>query len=227
VPAAGCDPFPPDRPAEHNVAVTYGQMGTVCPQCGNTDAVHSIQELATLARARLGQQGPTGPQPGMPAQPQPGTPAQPGWAAEPQAGWMAEPQAGPLPTSRGRQSNYPPRNYSSGDTSFGDSIGDDIAGAVLGAAAGAAARFLGRQASRRLQDRLTQQVQPAMAAKQQNLQTMLQTQIEIADRHPDLCACLNDQVIFLAGGHRTLPMPNLMSVTVEQADAMVARLRDG
>ena len=41
------------------------------------------------------------------------------------------------------------------------------------------------------------------------------------------CACLNDQVIFLTGGGRTLPMPNLMTVTVEQADAMVARLRDG
>jgi hypothetical protein len=140
---------------------------------------------------------------------------------------MAEPQAGPLPTSRGRRSSYQPRSYSGGDTSIGDSIGDDIAGAVLGAAAGAAARFLGRQASRRLQDRLTQQVMPAMAAKQQNMQTMLQTQIAIAERHPDLSACLNDQVIFLNGGNRTLPMPNLMTVTVEQADAMVARLRDG
>ena len=190
-------------------------MGTVCPQCGNTDAVHSIQELATLARARMGQQGPMGPQPGTQAQP------------EPQGGWAAEPQAGPLPTPGSRRSNYQPRNYSSGDTSFGDSIGNDIAGAVLGAAAGAAARFLGRQAGRRLQDRLTQQVLPAMAAKQQNMQTMLQTQIAIAERHPDLCACLNDQVIFLTGGSRTLPMPNLMTVTVEQADAMVARLRDG
>jgi len=56
---------------------------------------------------------------------------------------------------------------------------------------------------------------------------MLQTQIAIAERHPDLCACLNDQVIFLTGGSRTLPMPNLGTVTVEQADAMVARLRDG
>ena len=195
--------------------MTYGQTGTVCPQCGNTDAVHSIQELAALARAQLGQQGPAGPQPGMPAQPQPGTPAQPGWAAEP--------QAGPLPGPGGRRSSYQPRSYSSGDTSVGD-LSDDIAGAVLGAATGAAARFLGRQIGRRMQDRLTQQVLPAMATKQQ---TMLQTQIAIADRHPDLCACLNDQVIFLTGGSRTLPMPNLNTVTVEQADAVVARLRDG
>jgi hypothetical protein len=160
----------------------------------------------------------------MPAQPQPGAPAQPGWAAEPQAGWAAEPQAGPMPGPGGRRNSYQPRNYSSGDTSFGDSIGDDIAGQVLGAAAGAAAKFLGRQFGRRMQDRLTQQVLPAMAGKQQ---TMLQTQIAIAERHPDLCACLNDQVIFLTSGSRTLPMPDLNTVTVEQADAMVATLRDG
>lgn len=202
-------------------------MGTVCPQCGNTDAVHSIQELAAMARAQLGQQGPMGPQPGMPAQPQPGTQAQPGWAAEPQGGWAAEPVAGPLPTAGRQRNNIPPRNYSTGDTSFGDSISDDIAGAVLGAAAGAAAKFLSRKAGQRMQERLTQQVMPAMAAKQQNLQTMLQTQIAIAERHPDLCACLKDHVIFLTGGSRTLPMPNLMGITVEQADDMVARLRDG
>jgi hypothetical protein len=161
-----------------------------------------------------------GPQPGMPAQPQPGT-------QELQGGWAAEPVAGPLPTPGSRRSGYQPRSYSSGGTSFGDSIGDDIAGAVLGAAAGAAAKFLSRQVGRRMQDRLTQQVMPAMAAKQQNLQSTLQTQIAIAERHPDLCACLNDHVIFLMGGSRTLPMPNLMAVTVEQADAMVANLRGG
>lgn len=197
--------------------MTYGQTGTVCPQCGSTDAVHSIQELATLARARMGQQGP--------AAPQQGAPAQPGWAAEPQAGWAAEPQAGPLPGRGGRSGVFQPRSYSGGGGSFdAGSIGDDIAGAVLGAAGGAAARFLGRQIGKKMQDKLTQQVLPAMAAKQQS---MLQTQIAIAERHPDLCACLNDQVIFLTGGSRTLPMPNLNTVTVEQADAMVARLRDG
>jgi hypothetical protein len=56
---------------------------------------------------------------------------------------------------------------------------------------------------------------------------MLREQIAIAERHPDLRACLNDQVIFLAGGSRALPMPDLASVTREQADAMVASLRDG
>lgn len=157
-----------------------------------------------------------------PAAPQQGTPGQagPGWAAGTQQGWAAEPQAGPLPGPGGQAGVFQPRSYG-GNTSFDSgSVGDDIAGPVLGAAAGAAARFLGRK----IQDKLTNQVLPAVAARQHGL---LQTQIAIAERRPDLCACLNDQVIFLTGGSRTLPMPNLSTVTVEQADAMVARLRDG
>jgi hypothetical protein len=75
-----------------------------------------------------------------------------------------------------------------------------------------------------VQDKLAQQVVPAMAAKQE---AMLRTQIAIAERHPDLRACLNDQVIFVEGGRRALPMPDLATVTLDQADAMVARLRDG
>jgi hypothetical protein len=171
-----------------------------------------------MAKARLGQQpGPAGGQPG------PGT-GQPGWAAEPQAGWAAQPQAGAPPGPDGRRRNSP-FTRSRTDTSFDTgSLTDDIAGAALGMATGAAAKFIGRAVSRRIQDRLQNQVLPAMAARQQG---MLETQIAIAERHPDLCACLNDQVIFLTGGNRTLPMPNLMTVTVDQADAMVAQLRNG
>ncbi len=57
---------------------------------------------------------------------------------------------------------------------------------------------------------------------------MLREQIAIAERHPDLRACLTDKVIFLAGGHRVLPMASVTGrLTVEQSDAVVARLRDG
>jgi len=172
-----------------------------------------------MARARLGQQpGPAGGQPG------PGT-GQPGWAAEPQAGWAAQPQAGAPPGPDGRRRSTPFPTRPSRDSGFDSgSLTDDIAGAALGMAAGAAAKFIGRAISRRVQDKLQQQVLPAMAARQQD---MLQTQVTIAERHPDLCACLNDQVIFLTGGSRTLPMPNLMTVTVDQADAMVTQLRNG
>jgi hypothetical protein len=108
----------------------------------------------------------------------------------------------------------------SGDFSLGD-LGDDIAGAAIGAAA----KFIGRRIGRRVQQTMNERVLPTLAAKQQE---MLQTQITIAQRHPDLRACLNDKVIFLAGGQRVLPMPNLAGpLTVEQADAMVAQLRNG
>jgi len=70
-----------------------------------------------------------------------------------------------------------------------------------------------------------QPVRATLAAKQEE---MLRTQIAIAERHPDLRACLTDQVIFLAGGSRVLPMVSISrGVTLEQADALVAQLREG
>jgi hypothetical protein len=214
--------------------VQNDQGGAVCPRCGSPAAVHSIQELADLARMRLGQPGTTaaapGPQqPGWAADPQPMGPGgqQPGWAAEPQPmgpggsqpGWAANPApmsgAGNWPRSSGSPGSTPSDALAS--------LGDDLAGAVGAAAAGAAARFLSRKIGRKVQDRL-EQAMSTVAAKQQDT---LQQQITIAERHPDLRACLNDQVVFLAGGSRVLPMPNLSTVTVDQADALVAQLRNG
>ena len=87
-----------------------------------------------------------------------------------------------------------------------------------------ATRFLGRSIGRRIRRTLDERVLPAMAARQE----ALRERMTIAERHPDLRACLNDQVIFLAGGTRVLPLASATGVlTVEQADALVARLRDG
>jgi len=205
----------------HNGAVNGNQGAAVCPQCGSAAGVHSIQELAALARAHLGelQQGyPGASQPGWAAEPQPG------WAAEPQPwpppgsgaapGYRQEPRPGPLP-GRGR------RGYSRTTSSGSDytSPEDDLASLALTEAA----RFIGRAIGKRVQ-RTYEQVQPALAARGE---AMLRTQIAIAERHPDVCACLNDGVIFLAGGRRVLPMPNLSTLTVEQADALVATLQSG
>ena len=157
--------------------------------------------------------GPGGQPPGWAADPQPigpGSP-QPGWAANPSP--MGG--AGDWTRSSGGVPTTPSDALAS--------LGDDLAGAVGAAAAGAAARFLSRKIGRKVQDRLDQAML-TVAAKQQDT---LQQQITIAERHPDLCACLNDQVVFLAGGTRTQPMPNLSTVTLEQADALVASLRDG
>jgi outer membrane lipoprotein SlyB len=104
--------------------------------------------------------------------------------------------------------------------SVGDGIGDAIADAALGAVGG----FIGRAIGRRVQKAMSERVMPTLAA---NRETTLRQQIEIAQRHPDLRACLTDKVVFLAGGSHVLPMPNLMAVTAGQADAMVAQLRSG
>ncbi len=100
------------------------------------------------------------------------------------------------------------------------SIGDDIAGAVLGEAV----KFIGRAIGRRMQRTYAERVQPGLAASQE---TRLRNHIAIAERHPDLRACMNEQVIFLAGGNRVLPFPNLATLTLDQADAMVETLRSG
>ena len=178
---------------------------------------------------RLGQQGATAPgpgaqQPGWAADPQPmGGPGgqQPGWAADPQPIGPGSPQPGWAATPRPMGG---PDNWSRSPGSLGstpsdalDAVGEDIAGAAMGAAA----RFIGRKIGRKVQDRL-EQAMSTVAAKQQDT---LQQQIAIAERHPDLRACLTDSVIFLAGGSRVLPMPNLSTITVEQADGLVAQLQ--
>lgn len=166
-----------------------------CPQCGSAEAVHTVQELADIAKMQLGQT-----QQGFPAAPQQG--AQQGWEAEPQ----------PI-----RQGGNP--GYYGGSSGTG-SFDGDIAGVVLGEAA----KFIGRAIGRRVQRTYAERVQPAMAAQRE---AMLRNQIAIAERHPDLRGCMNDQVVFLAGGNRVLPFPNLMTLTIDQADAMVATLRSG
>jgi hypothetical protein len=214
----------------------------VCPQCGSTAAVHSIEELAAMARSRLGQQqgNAPAPQPGYAAEPQPGYAAepQPGYAAEPRSGppgpppgYAAEPRSGPpgpapgyaAEPRSGPPGGWPGRGSGLPDVPIGDglSFGDDIAGMAMTAAT----RFVGRAIGRRMQRTLNERVLPAVAARQE---ATLRAQIEIAERHPDLRACLTDQVVFLAGGSRVLPMAGLTgTLTVEQADALVARLRDG
>ena len=215
----------------HNEAVTDGRGGAVCPRCDRADAVHSIVELAALARTRLGDQPPgppVPPQPGYAAEPQAGP--VPGYAADPGTvpGWAAQPRSGPLPGGpQGSRVPRPAAPAGSGGDGLPDglSLEGDIASAAAAVAASAAARFLGRAIGRRVQRTYEQRVLPALAARQQAL---LHEQIAIAERHPDLRACLTDQVIFLAGGTRTVPLASVTGMlTLEQSDALVAELRSG
>ena len=219
-----------------------GQSGAVCPQCGSAAAVHSIGELAALARNQLGQQPGYGPAPqtGYDPTPQAGYAPPPtgydppppgGFGPPPPPGHQGPPPPGYTGSARpGQPSQSGPSSPSSRSSRSGDwpglgdaaaSLEDGVADVVLGAAA----RFVGRAISRRVQRTVSERVLPALAVRQE---AMLREQIAIAERHPDLRACLTDQVVFLAGGHRVLPMPSLTGgFTVEQSDAVVARLRDG
>jgi hypothetical protein len=156
-----------------------------------------------------------GPQDGSQQQqppPQPTSPAgpQPGYQGGPQPGYQG-PESWP--------SQPPPRRRSWDSGSDASTFEDAIGEAVLGAATKAIGRVIGRK----MRQAYNERVAPAMAARQESV---LNERVAIAQRHPDLRACLRDQVIFLTGGTRVLPMASAMRVrTVEQSDALVAQLR--
>jgi len=117
------------------------------------------------------------------------------------------------------QGQPPPRRRIWDTGSAADTFEDAIGEAVLGAATKAIGRVIGRK----MRQAYNERVVPAMAARQE---TVLRDRMAIAQRHPDLRACLNDQVVFLVGGTRVLPLASAMQVrTVEQSDALVAQLR--
>jgi hypothetical protein len=121
------------------------------------------------------------------------------------------------------------RNTSRPDFGFDSGIGnvdDDIGGAVFGAALG----FAGRAIGKRMKKAFEEKVMPAMEARAaQAQQQWAQTKAEqdaIVERYPELRGCMKDQVIFLDGGYKTVPVSELtMPVTLAQADDVVARLR--
>jgi hypothetical protein len=128
-------------------------------------------------------------------------------------------QPGSQGGSQQQQPPPPPRRRSWDSGSDASTFEDAIGEAVLGAATKAIGRVIGRK----MRQAYNERVAPAMAARQESV---LNERIAIAQRHPDLRACLRDQVIFLAGGTRVLPLAGAMRVrTVEQSDALVAQLR--
>ncbi len=136
---------------------------------------------------------------------------QPGYYSVPQSGYQGQPwQSQPPPQ---------PRRLIGPEGGGSDTIEGAIAEAVLGAATNVVGRTIGRRMRRVFEEK----VAPAMAARQESV---MRDRMVIAERHPDLRACLNDQVIFLAGGTRTMPLAQAMSVrTPEQSDALIAQLR--
>jgi hypothetical protein len=103
-----------------------------------------------------------------------------------------------------------------------------------GAVADVAFGFAGRAIGRGVKKVVNEQVKPAMQAQAAQAQTakaeqqFAQAQADqdaIVARYPELHACMKDQVVFVEGGSRTVPISEIpMAVTPAQADAVVARL---
>ena len=147
--------------------------------------------------------------PSSPAPPPPGQ--QPGYYGVPQSGYQGQPWQDQSPSR-------PRRLFGSEEI-----VSDTFEGAIGEAVLGAATKALGGVIGRRMRRAFEEKVVPAMAARQES---MARNRMSIAERHPDLRACLNDQVVFLAGGTRTIPLAQAMAVrTPEQSDALVAQLR--
>ena len=113
-----------------------------------------------------------------------------------------------------------------GDFDLGDNLAEDIGGAVLGAAFGIAGRAFGRKMKKAFEDKVVPAMQAKAAQAQAQFEQQKAEQDAIAARYPELRGCMKDQVVFLDGGTRTVPVSEIkMPVTMAQADGVVARLR--
>ena len=131
-------------------------------------------------------------------------------------------------STRGNRNWNQNRNRRGNDFGFdlGDNLAEDIGGAVFGAAMGIAGRAFGRKMKQAFEDKVGPAMQAKMAQAQGQFEQQKAEQDAIAARYPELRGCMKDQVVFLDGGTKTVPVSEIkMPVTMAQADGLVARLR--
>jgi hypothetical protein len=127
---------------------------------------------------------------------------------------------------RGNRNWNQNRNRRGTDFDLGDNLAEDIGGAVFGAAMGIAGRAFGRKMKQAFEDKVVPAMQAKMAQAQGQFEQQKAEQDAIAARYPELRGCMKDQVVFLDGGTKTVPVSEIkMPVTMTQADGLVARLR--
>jgi hypothetical protein len=106
-------------------------------------------------------------------------------------------------------------NYTSPD--------QEIANVVLATAT----RFIGRAIGKRMQRTYKERIVPTAEARAEQARgASRQEQAAIVERYPELRGCLHDQVVFLAGGTRSVPIADIpWPVTLAYADTLVDSLR--
>ena len=121
----------------------------------------------------------------------------------------------------------PRRGGSDVDVEFdGDSVADDIGAALVVTAFGFAGRALAKRMRRVYDARLAPAMEAKAAQWQQQWERSKAEQDQIVARYPQLRGCMRDEVVFLDGGDKTVPVKELkVPVTLAQADDVVARLR--
>jgi hypothetical protein len=118
------------------------------------------------------------------------------------------------------------QNRGGRDFDMGDNLAEDIGGAVLGAAFGLAGRAFAKRMKKAFDDKVVPAMQAKMTQAQGQFEQQKAEQAAIAARYPELRGCMKDQVVFLDGGTKTVPVSEIkMPVTMAQADNVVARLR--
>ena len=188
----------------------YQTGATPCPKCGSADQVRTARELFDMmngARQQAFQRFNQFQRPGQ-AQGQ-------NWNSSDDDDYDHYNVEGSDPNLR--------RNRSRPDF---DIEYDDIGGAVLGAALGFAGRAIGRRMKRAFEEKVVPAMEAKAAQAQQQFEQSKAEQDAIVERYPELRGCMKDQVVFIDGGYKTVPVSELkMPVTVAQADDVVARLR--
>lgn len=190
----------------------YQTGATPCPKCGSADQVRTARELFDMmnggrqqAFQRLNQFQ------------RPGQAQGQNWNSGDDDDYDHYNVEGSDPNLRGRRNTRRPDF----DVEY-----DDIGGAVLGAALGFAGRAIGRRMKRAFEEKVVPAMEAKAAQAQQQFEQSKAEQDAIVERYPELRGCMKDQVVFLDGGYKTVPVSELkMPVTVAQADDVVARLR--
>ena len=118
-----------------------------------------------------------------------------------------------------------------GDSDLGwESPDQQIADAVIGTAASFLGKAIGKRMRRVYEERVVPNLQAQAEQRSQNVPAQTEQRGQdlhaIAERYPELRGCLRDQVIFLSGGTRTIPLSEVSpQISLAQADALIARLR--